>query len=245
MDARIFHRRTLVVVLTGEPALVRLTRSILEPERNVRWGAPIGRQATTVPKVADIVIIDLDAVDPDTILTVQRAYPDAALLVLSPENRETECIAALETGADYLPRPFGPYDLAARVRVAELKRFAASGRPRFYRNGRLSFDQLNCKLTIDGCAVPLAPSEIALFSHLAARAGVVVGYDRLLEEAERDGRPRGRPALRSCVLRIRRKIEREPLRPEILLAEIGVGYRLAPSTDSSSRRARPLSDDQR
>src|SRR5208283_4162792 len=206
--------------------------SILEPDRRVIAAGPFGANPATGTPHADVVVVDLHAIDRDALAAAQRAHPGAAVIALCAEPREADCIAALEMGADYLPRPFSAADLAARVRVAELKRFAATGRPRFYRNGPLAFDLFSGRLSIDGEVVGLAPSELALFAHLAGRAGVVVAYERLLEEAGLAGSPRGRPALRSCVLRIRRKIEREPLRPEILLAEIGVGYRLAPPTDT-------------
>lgn len=238
MGARVNGRRTTVLMLMDEPALLRLARSILEPGRKVSGGARLGPESVTACS-SDVVVIELSAVDPDTLAAVQSAHPDAALIVLAPERRETDCIAALDMGADYLPRPFSPYDLAARVRVAELRRFAATGRPRFYRHGALAFDLFTGKLSINGRAVELAPSERTLFALLAARAGVVVDYQRLLEEAGLAGSRHGRPALRSCVLRLRRKIEREPLNPELLLAEIGVGYRLAPPT-SGLRRAPSL-----
>ncbi len=216
-----------VTVMTSEVALVRLIGSILEPWRRVRArGAPGAGEP--MPKGAHVVVMDLDGVDSTTIGAARDAYPGAALIVLSAERRETDCIAALDMGADYLARPFSPADLAARVRVAELQLFAAKGLPRFYRNGAIAFDLFSARLSIEGRDVALARSERDLLAHLAERAGIVVPYERLLDEAGLAGLRRGRPALRSCVMRLRRKIEREPLRPEILLAEIGVGYRLAP-----------------
>jgi DNA-binding response OmpR family regulator len=137
MDARVSERRTRVLVLTSEPELVRLARSILEPQRRVRPGGPARAKLQAFAEAADVVVVDVDAVYSDAILAFRSAYPDAALIALCPERRETDCIAALDVDADYLSRPFSPYDLAARVRVAELKRFAATGRPRFYRNGAL------------------------------------------------------------------------------------------------------------
>jgi two-component system KDP operon response regulator KdpE len=211
-------------------------RSILEPERRVWAGGPVRGLSSSASKAAEVVVIDFDAVGPDAIRAVQRACPRSALIALFPQRREADCVAALELGADYCPRPFRPVDLAARVRVAELRLFAATGRPRFYRNGPLAFDLFSGRLSIDGSVVALPASEIALLAHLAGRAGIVVAYWRLLEEAGLAGSRRGRPALRSCVMRLRRKIEREPLRPEILLAETGVGYRLAPSTAELSGR---------
>ena len=65
---------------------------------------------------------------------------------------------------------------------------------------------------------------------LASQAGTVVIYDRLLAELGLIGAENSRQALRTCVLHLRRKIERES-RPEILLSEAGFGYRLAASMD--------------
>lgn len=245
MDARVYGRRTTVLMLMDDTALVRLARSILEPGRKVSGRAPLGPELLPAARTADVVVIELNAVDPDTLAAVRSAHPDAALIVLSPERRETDCIAALDMGADYLPRPFSPCDLAARVRVAELRRFAATGRPRVYRHGALTFDLFTGKLSINDRVVELAPSERALFALLAARAGVVVAFESLLDEAGLAGSRHGRSALRGCVLRLRRKIERKPLHPEILLAEIGVGYRLAPPTSGPVRRPRDSLPDDR
>jgi len=238
MDARVSERRTVVAMLTSEAALVRFARAILEPGCKVLSLAPIAAGQAPACDRTDVVVAEFDAVDPDALAAVGRAYPGAAVIALCPARREADCIAALDLDADYLARPFSAADLAARVRVAEGKRFAAMGVPRFYRHGPLAFDLIRRTLSIDGRAITLAPSERDLFAHLAGRAGVVVAYERLLERAGLSGSPRGRQALRSCVLRIRRKIEREPFRPEILLAEIGVGYRLAPPTVGSFHRAR-------
>lgn len=230
MDAYVPGRRTTVLVLTDEPALERLARSILAPDRSVRAGDRVRGPSPPASESADVVVIELDAVDREAIRAVQGACPGAALIALLPKRSETDCIAALELGVDYLSRPFRPTDLAARVRVAELRLFAATGRPRFYRNGSLAFDLFSGRLSIDGRAVTLALSEAVLLSRLAERAGVIVSYERLLDEAGLARSRHGRPALRSCVMRLRRKIERDPLRPEVLLAEIGVGYRLAAPT---------------
>jgi len=167
----------------------------------------------------------------DPVLRVKLAYPSAQIIALCREYREADCIAVLEMGVDYLPRPFRAHDLAARVHVAELRRFNATGRRRFYRKGALVFDLFNRRLAIEGRPIALSRSELAVLTLLASQAGAVATYERLLAELELVGAENGRQALRSCVFRLRRKIEREALRPEILLSEAGVGYRLAASID--------------
>ena len=142
MGTRFSRRRTTVLVLTGDAGLVRLTRSILEPGCAVIGRAAPGGNADMRAEQADIVIVDAQSMDLDVILAATRSWPDAQLIVLSHEYREADCVVILDADADYLPHPFRPKDLAARVRVAELRRFNAAGRRRAYRKGLLVFRPL-------------------------------------------------------------------------------------------------------
>ena len=238
MGTRISRRGTTVLVLTSDAGLIRLVRSILEPACTVIGRTPLGANADICAGQTDIVIIDVESVDYDMISTARRACPHAHVIALCGEFREAECVAILDADADYLARPFRAHDLAARVRVAELRRFNATGRPRTYRNGHLAFDLFNRRLAIDERPVPLGPSELAILSLLASQPGVVMEHKRLLAELGLDGSERSRRTLRPHVLRLRRKIERDSSHPEILLAEAGVGYRLAISSEDSPHRGR-------
>jgi two-component system KDP operon response regulator KdpE len=237
MGTRISRRGTTVLVLTSDAGLIRLARSILEPACTVIGRAPLGANADICAGQTDIVIIDAESVEYDGISAARRACPDAQVIALAREFRERDCVAILDADADYLARPFRAHDLAARVRVAELKRFNATGRSRTYRKGLLVFELFDRRLAIDGRPVALSPSELAILLLLAGQPGVVAKHKQLLAELGLDGSERSRGALRSHVLRLRRKIERDPLHPEILLAEAGVGYRLAISTEEPSHRA--------
>jgi two-component system, OmpR family, KDP operon response regulator KdpE len=234
MDPRISHRRTAVLVLTDEAGLIRLARSILEPACRVTGRAPsLDGDADIAAKQADVLIFD--TVDLDVISAARGACPDAQVIALCREYREADCVAILNADADYLPRPFRAEDLAARVRVAELRRFNATGRRRVYRNGPLAFDLFDGALAIDGQPVALGPSEVAILSFLASQPGVVAEHKQLLAVLGFGGSVGYRRALRSCVLRLRRKIERDSNHPEVLLAEAGVGYRLAPTQEPTHR----------
>ena len=178
MGTRFSRRRTTVLVLTGDAGLVRLTRSILEPGCAVIGRAAPGGNADMRAEQADIVIVDAQSMDLDVILAATRSWPDAQLIVLSHEYREADCVVILDADADYLPHPFRPKDLAARVRVAELRRFNAAGRRRAYRKGLLVFDLFESTLTINGRPVALGLAEVAILSLLAGQPGVVADYDR-------------------------------------------------------------------
>lgn len=238
MGTRISRRRTTVLVLTGDAGLLRLARSILAPTCTVIGRAHSGADAGLRAEMADIVIIDADAVGQDAITTARRACPDARVIALCGEFREADCVAILDADADYLPRLFRPHNLAARVRVAELRRFNATGRPRAYHKGRLVFDLFNRRLAIDGREVALSPSDLAILMLLAGQPGVVAEHERLLAELGLDASENGRRALRSCVFRLRGKIDRDSLHPDILIVEAGVGYRLDVSSEERPHRAR-------
>jgi DNA-binding response OmpR family regulator len=180
MGTRIPRRGTTVLVLTSDAGLIRLARSILVPACAVIGRALLGCDADIRADGTDVVIIDAESVDDNMISMAKRTCPNAQVIALCREFREVDCIAILDADADYLARPFRAHDLAARVRVAELRRFNATGRPRTYRRAQLAFDLFDLKLAIDGRPVALAASELAILSLLAAQPGVVVKHKRLL-----------------------------------------------------------------
>src|SRR3984957_14590153 len=157
MGTRISRRGTTVLVLTSDAGLIRLVRSILEPACTVIGRTPLGANADIRTEQTDVVIIDAESVDHDVISAARRVCPNARVIALAREFREADCVAILDAGADYLARPFRAQDLAARVRVAELRRFNLTGRPRTYRKGLLVFELFDRRLAIDGRAGALRP----------------------------------------------------------------------------------------
>jgi two-component system, OmpR family, KDP operon response regulator KdpE len=204
MGASVAGRRTRVVVMTSEVELMRLVRSVLEPS-----GCLVSSDGRSLA----------------------GAKADAHFIVVCGGYREADCIAVLDLDADYLPRPFRARDLAARVRVAELRRFNASVHRRYYRHGSFVIDLFNRRVALEGEGIALASSEMSVLTLLASRAGHVAMFGRILAGLGRADSASGRRALRASVFRLRRKIERDPRRPDLLLTEAGVGYRLASETE--------------
>jgi DNA-binding response OmpR family regulator len=178
----------------------------------------------------DVVIIDLvEPIDLATIASVRRAHPGAEVIVISREYREADCIEVLQRGADYLARPFRKDDLLARVRVAELRLFNSTGRARYCHHGPLILDLFDRKLFFDGQPIALSRAQMKVLMLLASRPGMPFSYDRILSTLGATDPSKGRRVLHALVLRLRRRIERNPRHPEVLLAEAGFGYRLAAS----------------
>jgi two-component system, OmpR family, KDP operon response regulator KdpE len=219
------RRRTRVLVITSEIELVRLVRSALEME-----GCLVGATAKAGGPF-DIVLVDLPELDLDQLRQAKRAHSDAHVIAICGGYREADCIAVLDLDADYLARPFRQRDLATRVRVAELRRFNATGRRRFYRRGSFVIDLFDHKVAIGNERIALARTHLRILTLLARRASHVATFDRILAELGRADSASERRALRSSIFRLRRRIERDPRRPNLLLTEPGVGYRLADESE--------------
>ncbi len=222
--------RTRILVLTGEVELRRLLRSLLEPNGRQVVSSPVPRDDSATNNPFDIVIVDLESLHLDVISRVMRAYPDAQIIAICGAYREADCIAVLDMGADYVARPFRALDLSARVRVAELRRFKAKGHQRYYRRGSFVVDLFDRKVVVAGEPLALASSELEILTLLARNAVSVVTFGQILAALGRADSPAARQALRLVILRLRRRIERDPRRPDLLLTEVGVGYRLAAAT---------------
>jgi two-component system KDP operon response regulator KdpE len=219
--------RTRILALTDEVQLHRLLRSLLEPNGCKVVATAVPREGPATNDPFDIVFVDLESQHLDVISRAMRAYPEAQIIAICRAYREADCIAILDMGADYLPRPFRPLDLSARVRVAELRRFKAKGRQRYYRRGSFVMDLFDRKVMRAGEPLALAPSELDVLTLLARNAGGAVTSGQILAGLGRADSAAARQALRLCVFRLRHKIERNSRRPDLLLTEVGVGYRLA------------------
>jgi len=90
-------------------------------------------------------------------------------------------------------------------------------------------------VALNGEPIGLAPSEMSVLTVLANQPGLVTTFGDILAGTGRDDSASGRRALYMSVFRLRRRIERDPSRPDLLLTEARVGYRLAPeSVDQSN-----------
>ncbi len=234
MDTNVSGPRTRILALTGEVELHRLLRSTLEPSGCKLFVEPIPGAGAATSEPVDIVIIDLESPDLDLVSRIRRAYSNTEILAIGRAHREADCIAILEMDVDYLPRPFRTQDLAARVRVAELRRFKAAGGRRYYRDGSFVIDLFDRSVALAGEPIVLAPSALALLLLLASRPGHLATFRDILAVFGRTDSDSARRALCSSVFRLRRRIERDPTRPDLLLTEAGVGYRLAPESDAQS-----------
>jgi len=177
-----------------------------------------------------VVLLDLGLPDGDG-LAVLRALPAEErppVIVLSARGQEGDKVIALDAGAeDYLTKPFGASELLARIRVVLRRGFASRApTPDLLQVGPIRIDQSRHSVTIDGREVHLTPIEFRLLLELARWPGRVLTHRQLLSEVWGPNAVEHSHYLRVHMAALRRKIEADPARPQWLLTEAGVGYRL-------------------
>lgn len=176
----------------------------------------------------DLIILDLGLPDMQglDLLRMLRAQNEhVAIVVLSSRSDETGKVEALDGGADdYVTKPFGMNELLARTRAALRHRLQVQGERPLFRVGDLSVDLVRRIVKLQGAEVKLSPKEYDLLRLLVQHAGKVLTHKFLLGELwdhNTDAQ-----YLRVYVRQLRQKIEADPERPEYILTETGIGYRL-------------------
>ena len=161
------------------------------------------------------------------VITGVRGWSPVPIIVLSARSDESDKVAALEAGADdYITKPFGARELAARVQVALRHSASAGAAGAVLRIGAWSID-LKARTARDdsGRELHLTPTEYRLLEVLAQHIGLVVTHRTMLRQAWGPGSAQQTHYLRVYMKQLRAKLEPDPSRPRWLLTETGVGYR--------------------
>jgi two-component system KDP operon response regulator KdpE len=184
-------------------------------------------QAVTMER-PDLIILDLGLPDMDGAEVTRRLreWTQIPIIVISVREREDDKIAALDAGADdYLTKPFGIGELMARIRVA-VRRSAGSESEPIFQSGELTVDLARRSVTMRGEAVTLTPTEYEILRILVQHAGKVMTHRQLLRLVWGAAYESETHLLRVNVSNLRAKIELDASRPQYVLTEPGVGYRL-------------------
>ncbi len=218
-----------ILVVDDEPPIRRLLRTGLSAHGYEILDAPNGKAALELlEKKPDLIILDLGLPDIDGLeLLRQIRHEDESLpiVVLSSRGDEAGKVAALDLGADdYVTKPFGMDELLARMRAALRHQLQAHGERPVFQLRELSVDLVRRIVKLGDREVKLSPKEYDLLRLLVQHAGKVLTHKFLLKELWDE--PTDPQYLRVYVRQLRRKIESNPERPQYLLTETGVGYRL-------------------
>jgi len=182
----------------------------------------------------DLIILDLMMPNMDGIETTRRIRQNSLvpILVLSALGEEADKISALSLGADdYITKPFGVGELLARIQ-AILRRASWVETPTKETQKLISrcgviMDVERRSVTVNAQPVSLTSLEFALLYHLMRDAGKVLLHRDLLQRVWGPEYSDEVEYVRVYISRLRRKLEKDPSSPRILLTEHGVGYRFA------------------
>ena len=192
-------------------------------------GSPNGKIALEL-LAQDPALIILDLGLPDIqgheLLRMIRGRNDSVpIVVLSSRGDEAGKVQALDLGADdYLTKPFGMEELLARMRAALRHQLQVHGERPVFRSGDLSVDLVRRIVKVGDKDVKLSPKEYELLRVLVQHAGKVLTHRFLLKELWDE--LTDAQYLRVYVRQLRQKIEADPERPQFVLTETGIGYRL-------------------
>jgi len=223
-----------ILVVDDDPKIVALVRAYLERERFRVVTASNGRAALAAIDAHHprLVVLDLMLPEVDGLAVIRRtrAAGDVPILVLSARGTTGDRIQGLTEGADdYLPKPFSPAELVARVRTI-LRRTDRDPleveREVRYRAGGLEVDVARHGVSVDGADVALSLIELRLLVALLEAGGRILSRDRLLDAIHgvADGDVTDR-AIDVYVKRLRAKLGDDAAAPRFVATVRGAGYR--------------------
>lgn len=223
-----------VLVIDDEPPLQKFLRLTLASHNFNVIEALTGESGLrhAANDQPDLIILDLGLPDLDGGQVARRIREWSAIpiIVVSARGKEQDKVVALDAGADdYLTKPFGVAELMARVRVAmrHLATAKQDSGDSTFEVGDLLVDLARREVIVHQQRVHLTPNEFRLLSVLVKNAGKVITHRHLLKEVWGPGSADLSHYVRVYMNQLRQKIEANPARPQYLLTETGVGYRLA------------------
>ena len=181
----------------------------------------------------DAIILDLMLPDMDGLDVCRKIRAGAAtpILMLTARGDAMDRIIGLEIGADdYLPKPFEPRELLARLR-AILRRSKAGGRADVLRFGRLEIDRGAREVRLDGTVKLITSHQFALLLALAEHAGRVMSREALMDMVKMEPLEAFDRSIDVHISRIRAAIEDEVKRPRRIVTVRGAGYVFAKQQD--------------
>jgi DNA-binding response OmpR family regulator len=178
----------------------------------------------------DIVILDvmLPQLSGTEVCRALRAESDVPIMMLTARDAERDRVLGLDVGADdYVTKPFSSAELLSRVR-AILRRRELDRATAVRTLGGLRLDLGRHEVSVDGEPVRLTLSEFKVLSLLAERPESVVSRRELMQHLWASEHVGDEHACEVHISNLRRKIERDPTRPQRLVTVRGSGYKLLP-----------------
>lgn len=229
------YQKISVLIIEDEKSICDFIGKTLDSNEYKVTAANNGKDglALITSSLPDLVLLDLGLPDMDgmDIIRKTREWSSLPIIVISARTQEKEKVQALDAGADdYITKPFGTFELLARIRTAIRHNNKLSddsqnaNRP--YAADGLTIDFERRLVTLHGKEIHLTRVEYKIVSLLAKNSGKVMTYDTLIDQVWGPYADDNNRILRVNMANIRRKIEENPGEPKYIFTELGVGYRM-------------------
>lgn len=222
-----------ILVVDDDFPSVKMIAFLLREEGYTVLAANDGPEALRIvdEEMPDLVILDvmMPGMDGLEVCRRIRRITDLPIIFLSARGETTDRVAGLDVGGDdYLPKPFEPAELLARVRAVmrRTEAFAFGERPPKLTVAGIHLDPMKNEAVLpDGRQVYLTPIEFRLLHYLMSNAGRTLTYDQLLATVWGYDYEGYANLVAVHVRRLRHKIEEDPSNPQRLITVRGTGYR--------------------
>ena len=221
-----------VLIVEDELKITRLVRDYLEQAGFAVLEAADGQAALSVARAErpDMIVLDLGLPGIDGLDVTRRLRQTSAvpIIMLTARIEETDRIVGLELGADdYITKPFSPKELVARIRAVLRRADATLGGGEMVRAGPVDIDIPKRRVTVGEVDVSLTATEFDVLLTLARQPGRIFTRAQLLDSVHGVSFESYERSIDAHIKNIRRKIEADPRRPELVLTVYGVGYKFA------------------
>jgi len=223
----------LVLVVEDEPQMRKFIRASLTSHGYRVLEADRAQEAVMLATShnPELLLLDLGLPDGDGIDLARRIreWSRVPIIVISARGREDDKVVALDAGADdYLTKPFGVNELLARMRVAlrHAHGVASGAEAQSLEFGELKIDLVRRQVFRGSDELHLTPIEYKLLLLFAQNAGKVLTHRQILIDVWGPAYANQTHYVRVHMAELRKKIEKDPSRPRLIVTEPGVGYRL-------------------
>jgi len=219
-----------ILIIDDEIQIRRLLRISLEANQYKVFDAGTGKEGliSAAMNHPDVVLLDLGLPGEDGLVILKnlREWSRVPVIVLTVVDSEPVKVGALDLGADdYVTKPFNTAELLARIRVAIRHSYKIDESPVFI-NGDFEVNLSLRQVKLAGSEIKLTVLEYSILALFIRNSGKVLTHNYIIREIWGNAYAENAQILRVHVAQLRKKIEKNPAVPEMLVTEPGVGYRL-------------------
>lgn len=220
-----------ILIIDDEKAVQRFLQTSLSAQHYTVYNAYNGELGIlqVINQQPDLVILDLGLPDQSghEVTTRIREWSDVPIIILSVQDQDADKVRALDAGAnDYVTKPFSIAELMARIRAALRHANQFIPEDPVFQIDKLKVDLGARVVTLGDQELQLTPTEYDLLRILVRHAGKVITHQQLLRELRGVGYQSETHLLRVHMSNLRHKLEEDPMDPQYIITEPGIGYRL-------------------